>query len=95
MSEYADAGIGLPARINAAVWRWLVPWGLGQMGRIATLTEPCTHRQRPSRSLDSIPRREIRGVIPRRRSARRDAMLSYALSVCSLAGRRRGRPAAP
>jgi hypothetical protein len=41
MSEYAGAGIGLPTRINAAVWRWLVPWGLGQMGRIATLTEPC------------------------------------------------------
>ncbi len=51
-----------------------------------------THRCRPSRWLESIPRRARRGVMPRDRRARRSAAELQALSACSFAGRFRGRP---
>jgi len=52
-------------------------------------------RCRPSRALESIPRRASRGVMPRAREARRGVKESYALSAWSLAGRFRGRPGRP
>jgi hypothetical protein len=53
---------------------------------------PLHHRWRPRRWLGSMPRRAILGLIPRRRSARRQRGESYPLSPWSLAGRLRGRP---
>jgi hypothetical protein len=52
-------------------------------------------RWRPPRVLESMPRRAILGVIPRRRSARRQPAKSSPLSACSLTGRRCGRPGRP
>lgn len=52
-----------------------------------------THRCLPRRSLLSMLRRAMRGMIARWRSAWRQWAKSYPLSACSLAGRRRGRPA--
>jgi hypothetical protein len=49
-------------------------------------------RWRPSRVEDSIPRRAIRGLIPRRRRYARFTPLSYALSAWILPGRVRRRP---
>jgi hypothetical protein len=49
-------------------------------------------RWRPSRVDNSIPRRAIRGRIPRRRSHARLAWLSYPLSAWTLSGRTRRRP---
>jgi hypothetical protein len=49
------------------------------------------HRWRPSLVDGSIPRRAIRGLIPRRRRKARLAALSYPLSPWSLPGRQRRR----
>jgi hypothetical protein len=54
-----------------------------------------TQRCRPNRSLDSRPRRAILTLMPRWWHARRHWGMSYALSACSLSGRRRPRPRRP
>lgn len=51
-----------------------------------------TQRQRPNVSRDSMPRRAMRGVIPRVRQAARRGGKWSPLSACRVAGRRRGRP---
>jgi hypothetical protein len=51
-----------------------------------------TQRCRPSRSLDSMPLRAIRGVMPRWRKTALFFFESYPLSACNLSGRLRGRP---
>jgi dienelactone hydrolase len=54
-----------------------------------------SHRCHPRRSLESIPRQAMRGVMPRPQSARRRDEASFALSARSLAGRLCGRPGFP
>jgi hypothetical protein len=52
-------------------------------------------RYRPSRSLAWMPRRAMRGAMPRERRARRFSDESYALSGWNLAGRKQGCPGRP
>ena len=66
------------------------PLELVQPGEVSLHHPPI----RPSRSLISIPRRAIRGMIRRARNARRLTPKSYPLSACSFAGRFRRPPRA-
>ncbi|CAA2145160.1 hypothetical protein MBLL_04282 [Methylobacterium bullatum] len=54
-----------------------------------------TQRRRPNFSLLSMPRRAMRGTIPRARHSWRRGWHRRPLSACSLSGRRRGRPRRP